>query len=63
MNIKIIKIVSTSLPSYQDIRTSVQQHKIECTERCMAITEAGTRHLFFVAGNWVDASGQHYSKA
>ena len=58
--IKIVKIVSTSDPRPKDIRTSLSQHRIACTERCMAITEAGTRNLFKVGGSWVDSYGGVY---
>ena len=60
-DIKIVKVLSTSEPRRTDIRTSLNQHRVACTERCMALTDAGTRHLFKVNGTWVDSSGQMYS--
>lgn len=58
--IKIVKVLSSSDPRPTDIKLSLSQHRVPCTERCMAITEAGTRHLFKVAGSWMDSVGQVY---
>ena len=59
--IKIVKVRSKSRITLKDIHNSLRQHKVAPQEKCMAVTEAGTRHLFLIDGYWVDSSGQRYA--
>lgn len=59
--IKIIRVISESEPTREDNRKSLSTHKRPCTRRCMALTEAGTRHLFLVDGVWMDENRTPYT--
>lgn len=59
--IKIIEFKSFSKISDSDIRQCVAQHQQPPTKKGMATTEAGTKHLYYVGGTWVDSGKQVYT--